>query len=201
MAVVVGARHPERAEATAGEVRRSPCRRPPSIFEPSGSSARMTCGAPLVVLKFLPSGSLHRGLGALVHRVEGREVLDRYDLSSSLSLTPLSTARSIGSWSSSREASAPQRMTSSASTPSTVKGLSRRQLRLGQRAGLVRAQHVDAGDLLHGGELGDDGLLLGQLAGAQRHGDRQDRRHGHRHRSHDQDQHELHRLQHPAVRG
>ncbi len=65
------------------------------------------------------------------------------------------------------------------------------QLVLGQRAGLVGAEDVDAGHLLDGGEAGDDRLLLREREGAERHGDREDRGHGDRDRGDEQDEDEL----------
>ena len=65
------------------------------------------------------------------------------------------------------------------------------ELVLGERAGLVRAQDVDAGHLLDRLQPGDDRLLLRQPLRAERHRHRQHRRHRHRHRGDEQDQHEL----------
>ena len=69
------------------------------------------------------------------------------------------------------------------------------ELVLGQRAGLVRAQDIDAGHFLDGGEPRYDRLLLGQRERAQRHGDREHRGHRNRDRSNQQDQHELQDVQ------
>ncbi len=69
--------------------------------------------------------------------------------------------------------------------------LAQGQLVLGQGAGLVRAQHVHAGQLLDGHQPAHDGLLGGQQTGADRHGHRQHRGHGHGDGGHGEDQGEL----------
>lgn len=48
----------------------------------------------------------------------------------------------------------------------------------GEGAGLVGAEDGDTGELLDGGDAGDDGLVLGELLGTDGHGDRQDGGHG-----------------------
>ena len=62
--------------------------------------------------------------------------------------------------------------------------IAQRQLVLGQGAGLVRAQHVHAGQFLDGRQPGHDRFLFGQQAGADRHRHRQHRGHRHRDRGH-----------------
>ena len=57
--------------------------------------------------------------------------------------------------------------------------IAERQLVLGQGAGLVGTQHVDARQFLDGHQLADDRLLLGQQTRAHRHRDRQHCRHCH----------------------
>ncbi len=74
--------------------------------------------------------------------------------------------------------------------------IAQRQLVLGQRAGLVRAQHVHAGQLLDGRQAGHDRLSLGQQARADRHRHRQHRRHRHGYRGHGQHEGELQRGEH-----
>jgi hypothetical protein len=69
------------------------------------------------------------------------------------------------------------------------------ELVLGERAGLVGAQDVDAGHFLDSGEPRYDRLLLGQRERAQRHGDREHRGHRDRNRGNQQDQHELQDVQ------
>ena len=101
------------------------------------------------------------------------------------------TAGSMGSSSSTREASAAARITSSAPTPVHGERIAQGQRVLGQRAGLVRTQHVHAGQLLDGHEPADDGLLRGEQAGPDRHRHRQHGGHGDRDRGHGQDQSEL----------
>ena len=71
--------------------------------------------------------------------------------------------------------------------------ISERQLVLGQSAGLVGAQHVNARQLLDRHQFADDCLFLGKQARADRHRDRQHRRHRHRDRRHCQHQGELQR--------
>ena len=71
-----------------------------------------------------------------------------------------------------------------------------RQLVLRQRAGLVGAQHVDAGQFLDRDELADDRLFLGEQASADRHRHRQDRGHRDGNGGHGQDEGELQRGEH-----
>jgi hypothetical protein len=73
--------------------------------------------------------------------------------------------------------------------------LTQGELVLGQGAGLVRAEDIDAGHLLDRRQPRDDRLLLRQGERAQRHGDGEHRRHRHRDRRHQQDQHELQNVQ------
>src|SRR5262249_36997366 len=49
-------------------------------------------------------------------------------------------------------------------------GLRQRQLVLGQGTGLVGAQNLDTSQGLNGGQLLDDGLLLGEVGGTDSHG-------------------------------
>ena len=69
--------------------------------------------------------------------------------------------------------------------------LAQRQLVLGQGAGLVRAQHVHARQLLDRRQARHDRLFPGQQARADRHGHRQHGRHRHGNRGHGQHQGEL----------
>ena len=69
--------------------------------------------------------------------------------------------------------------------------IAERELVLGQGPGLVRAQNVDPGHFLDGGQLGDDRLLFRQRQRAQCHGDGEHRRHGHRDRCDQQNEDEL----------
>ena len=71
--------------------------------------------------------------------------------------------------------------------------IAKRQLVLGQRAGLVGAQHVHAGQFLDGDQLAHDRLLLREQSGADRHRHRQYRRHRHGDRRHRQHEGELQR--------
>jgi hypothetical protein len=73
--------------------------------------------------------------------------------------------------------------------------LAQGELILGQRTGLVRTEDVDPGHLLDRRQPRDDRLLSRQGQGAQRHGDREYRRHRHRDRGDQQDQHELQDVQ------
>jgi hypothetical protein len=67
----------------------------------------------------------------------------------------------MGSSLSAREASAPARITCGGDVVDAER-VAERQLVLGQGAGLVRAQHVHAGQLLDRDQPADDGLLLGE---------------------------------------
>ena len=90
------------------------------------------------------------------------------------------------------EARAPATMTWFAETPVMVKGSPRVRLFWVRVPSCpVRAQDVDPGQFLDGHQLGDDGLLLGQKPRPDGHGDREDRRHGHRYGRHGEDQGEL----------
>ena len=71
--------------------------------------------------------------------------------------------------------------------------IAQRQLVLGQGAGLVRAQHVHAGQFLDGHQPAHDRLLLGEQARADRHRHRQHRGHRHGNRGDGQHQGELQR--------
>ena len=101
----------------------------------------------------------------------------------------------MGSWSSSRDASAALRMTSSGDVPPRQNGSPKRQLVLGQGAGLVRAQHVHARQLLDRREPADHRLFRRQQPGAHGHGHREHRGHGHRHRGDREDERELQGLE------
>ncbi len=72
-------------------------------------------------------------------------------------------------------------------------GFAERQFVLGQGAGLVRAEHVHAGQLLDGHQPAHDGLFLREETRADRHRDRQHRGHCHGDRGHGEDQGELQR--------
>jgi len=67
------------------------------------------------------------------------------------------------------------------------------ELVLGERPGLVGAEHVHARQLLDGDELADDRLLLGQQAGAHRHRHGEHDRHRHGDGRHGQHERELQR--------
>ena len=75
------------------------------------------------------------------------------------------------------------------------KGIAQGQLVLGQGAGLVGAQHIDARQFLNGGEPRHDGFLLRQQTRSHRHGDGEHRGHGHGNRGHQKHQAELRRGQ------
>ena len=101
----------------------------------------------------------------------------------------------MGSSLSAREANAPSRMTVAGVTLSTAERCAQRQRVLGQGAGLVRAQHVDAGQFLDGDQPADDGLLLGEQPCADGHRHRQHGGHRDRDRGDGQHQGELQRGQ------
>ena len=63
--------------------------------------------------------------------------------------------------------------------PVNCERIAQRQLVLGQRAGLIRAQHVHARQFFDSYQLTHNRLLLGEQARADRHRHRQHRRHGH----------------------
>ncbi len=71
--------------------------------------------------------------------------------------------------------------------------IAERQFVLGQRAGLVRAQHVDARQFLDCRQPRHDRLFLGEEARADRHGHGKHRGHRHRNRGYGQHQGELQR--------
>ena len=73
--------------------------------------------------------------------------------------------------------------------------LAERQLVLGERAGLVGAQHVNAGQLFDRRQAADDGLSGRKEPRAHGHGHRKHCRHGHRDGRHREHQHELERGQ------
>ena len=66
-----------------------------------------------------------------------------------------------------------------------------RKLVLGERSGLVRTEHVDAGHLFNGFQTGDDRLHLRQSQRSDGHGDGKDRGHGHGNRRDRKDQGKL----------
>ena len=70
-------------------------------------------------------------------------------------------------------------------------GIAQGELVLGQGPGLVRAEHVHAGQLLDGHQPADDGLLRGEHPGTDGHRHRQHRRHRHGDGGHGEDEGEL----------
>ncbi len=125
-------------------------------------------------------GRLDRRLGAFVHGVEGLEMLGLIVLQTGRILDAgddghvdgVLILRAGGERAIEHELVA-------ADFPEAIR-IAKRQLVLGQRARLVGAQHVDAGQFLDRREPADDGLAWPPAAGADRHGHRQHGRHRHR---------------------
>ncbi len=108
--------------------------------------------------------------------------------------TAANTAWSITSRVPLLDASAAHRNTSSGSTPAAGGGRSSLQSVLGDRAGLVGAEHVDATELLDRGQVADHGVVASQLRRAHGHRHRQHRRQRHGDRRHRHHQRELQQL-------
>ena len=102
----------------------------------------------------------------------------------------------MGSLFSARDASAPAQDDLVSGYAGNREGLTQGKFVLGERARLVRAKHIHARQFFDGRQAAHDGLLGGEHAGAYRHGDRQDGRHGHGDCGHGEHQRELKRGHH-----
>ena len=195
---------PRNCQWSCSSVRATPSERKPraanslTAFSTSAStrpafaaSFKMTWGAPLVTFDCLPSAVFRVASVRLPTGSNGWKCSIWQAFSDSLSFSPLSTAWSMASAASARDASAPKKMTSSGLTPRTQNGSPSLSLFCVKRAGLVGTEHVHAGEFFDGDQTADDGLFPGEQARAHRHGDGQHRGHGHRNRGHRQHQREL----------
>ena len=155
----------------------------------------MTCGAPLVTLKVVPSAAGDGGLGAFVHRVEGFEMGDGVTLQD-IGVLEATEHRAVDRVVVVRAGGqrAVQDDGRGRDAVDAERGAQRQRV-LGQGAGLVRAEHVDAGEFLDGDQPAHDGLLLGEQPCADSHRHRQHGGHRHRDRGDGQDQGELQRGQ------
>ena len=132
-----------------------------------------------------------RGLGALMHRVEGLEMSHLVALQGLIVFQAAENGQIDGV--------VIVRARCQRGTEDHLLGgdlvhaerIAQRQLVLGQRAGLVGAQHVHARQFLDRHQPGHDRLLLGQQARADRHRHRQHRGHRHGNRGHGQHQGKL----------
>ena len=183
-------RHAQGTEAARGEfvdgfldARALPARHwPPAPRSP----AARPCN-----LEHLAVDGLDGGLGALVHRVEGLKVDHLVALKACSSFSPLSTARSMVSWSSARDARAALRMTCSGAMPSTQNGSPSVSL-FWVRVPVLSEQSTSmpASSSMAASRLTIACLVASRRA-PDRHGYRQHRGHGHGNRGHRQHQCEL----------
>ena len=111
----------------------------------------------------------------------------------SLFFSPPKTARSIVSLFSARDASAADKDDLLGGNIIHAERIAQRQLVLGQRAGLVRAQHIHARQFFNCHQPAHNRLFLGEQSRTDRHRHRQHRRHRHGNRRHGQHQGELQR--------
>ena len=145
----------------------------------------------MVTLNCFPSATLDGGLGALVHRVERLEVNHLVALQGLIVFQAAQHGQVDGVLilRARRQRGVEDDLIGGDAVD--AERIAQRQLVLGQRAGLVRAQHVHARQFLDGRQPGHDRLFLGQQARADRHGHRQHRGHRHGNRGHGQHQGEL----------
>ena len=188
---VVGLRDTERANSPATQDRRpSWCSARASRHRP-WPARRSPAARPWRIGGSHPCASVTVATVRLLTGSNGTKVVCFKPARADLSFSARSTARSIGSSLLVCVASAAPISTSSGLALPNGIVASTRELVQGQRAGLVAAQHIDAGQFLDRRKPRQDRLLLRQRIGADRHRHRHHRRQCHRNRRHQQDQHEL----------
>ena len=194
-AVGAGPGHAQRPVATRGEATHRGLDLAPGVRIAIGHRNDDLRGA-LGHRELRAIGSSHRGLGALVHRVERAEVEESVGFERPR-VFHASQHRDVDGVLALRRRRQRRRKDDLGGPGTThTERIAKRQRVLRQRACLVGAEHVQPGQLLHGGQVGDDGLLPRQRACADGHRHREHRGHRHRHRRDSEHERELQRRQH-----